>query len=350
MIFYKYFTILLFTLAFAANAPLSVFFITQSVEDGQKVTIKNISANNRGDWRIALMGEDAANFRINGQQADFEPHEHYVQLPNSLAVGAQWDFILTAQGLAAGQHEVELVLWTTQGQSQHPFNGMIIGRKMLYYIVEHEEEQEKEYENEDAIEENEEKVPEAEEEKTPEAEFPVADEAEAERPASTPSMPEPEAETPTQTPQMPDFSNIVTYDTAEERVVETEGSAPIPAPVAPILSRTEPQPVTETAENLAQPQAVPPSFVSEMPAQTLRETPELPSMAPARPAIEENLTENLVEEETEIEAAGAQELELPAMTVANPQTSNNTKFVRTFISFKLFVFSIIFLTSARKRA
>jgi len=121
----------------ASNAPLSVFFISETVEGGQSVTIKNISANSQGDWRIALMGENAAHFRINEQRGDFEyASDHYVQLPNSLLPGDEWGFILTAVGLDAGQHSVELALWTTQGQPQLPFNGTVLGRTMIYTIVE----------------------------------------------------------------------------------------------------------------------------------------------------------------------------------------------------------------------
>ena len=138
MNFYKYFTFLFsIMLICVANAPLSVFFISESVESGQFVTIKNISAKDQGSWRIALMGENTEHFRINGCKADFERNSsHYVQLPSNLHVGDEWSFLLTTEGLSAGQHSVELVLWTTQGQPALPFDGTILGRTTLFIIIE----------------------------------------------------------------------------------------------------------------------------------------------------------------------------------------------------------------------
>ena len=103
MNFYKYFAFLIGILLVCAvffshsflsasnNAPLRVFFISESIEGGQIITIKNISANCQGDWRIALLGENAAYFRINGQRADFDQGiSSYVQLPGSLPIGGEW--------------------------------------------------------------------------------------------------------------------------------------------------------------------------------------------------------------------------------------------------------------------
>ena len=149
MNFYKYFSFLIgiflvcmtllshFSLLASSNAPLSVFFISESIEGGQIVTIKNISADHKGDWRIALLGENTPYFRINEQKASFEQgSNNYVQLPDSLPIGAEWSFKLTAEGLANGQYPVELVLWTTQGQPQHPFNGTVLGKTILFFVVE----------------------------------------------------------------------------------------------------------------------------------------------------------------------------------------------------------------------
>jgi len=146
MNFYKYFTFLLTALLICTSAaPLSVFFISESVEGGQSIIIKNISADAQGDWRIALLGENAEHFRIDDQKVDFEHNSnHYVQLPCSIPVGGEWSFMLTAQGLDAGQHSVELALWTTQGQPMPPFNGTILGRKTLYFVVDEPKEEERE--------------------------------------------------------------------------------------------------------------------------------------------------------------------------------------------------------------
>ena len=147
MNFYKYFAFLLaivaytaifphFSLPLSASEPLSIFFISESVEGGQLVTIKNISSNKKGNWRVALAGENAAYFRINGQRADFEcDSDNYVQLPHSLSIGEEWGFMLTSTGLPAGQYSIEAVLWTTQGQTRHPSSENILGRTMLIFVA-----------------------------------------------------------------------------------------------------------------------------------------------------------------------------------------------------------------------
>ena len=147
MNFYKYFTFLLaivaytaifphFSLHLSASEPLSIFFISESVEGGQLVTIKNISSNKKGNWRVALAGENAAHFRIDGQRADFECDDNnYVQLPHNLSVGGEWSFMLTSAGLPAGQYSIEVVLWTTQGQPRLPCSENILGRTMLIFVA-----------------------------------------------------------------------------------------------------------------------------------------------------------------------------------------------------------------------
>jgi len=147
MNFYKYFISGLVTLlmvsaiifpyfTLSANEPLSIFFISETTIDGQLITIKNISSNRQGNWRLALMGESAEKFLINGQAADFERNGKYIQLPYSLPIGSEWSFMLTTSNLAAGKHAVELALWTTQGPPQHPFNGIILGKTTLFVAVE----------------------------------------------------------------------------------------------------------------------------------------------------------------------------------------------------------------------
>ena len=355
MNFYKYFTFLFAALLLCgASAPLSVFFISESVEGGQRITIKNISANNQGDWRIALMGENAAYFRINGQRADFENNnDNFVHLPHSLPVGGEWGFMLTPQGLAAGQHSVELALWTTQGQPQYPFNGTILGRTTLYFMVEEEgagEEEEVEVKEGSEEEDKEEKEEVDFEEETSPEEIPAA------TPDEEPTSPViPEVEIPEYIPgYIPDDVTQPPYQNNSFDSAYYEES-PIPQGRVHIPRQERPQvQVQIPAQAVPQPpQAAPPApdimITTPVPQEeTQFPIPNPPLLAAPAPVLEEGTEEEkdvVAEKEPEYEPAA------PSQNVQNPQTddSSSPKFILTILSFAAFLFSILIFKVLRRK-
>jgi len=358
MNFYKYFTFLLVILLcmtifphipLSANTPLSVFFISESVEGGQLVTIKNISADRQGSWRIALLGENAEYFRINNQRADFEHiNDHYVQLPHSLPVGSEWTFMLTAEGLSPGQHTVELALWTTQGQPQYPFNGALLGKTALFFMVEEPEKEAEEDRKEEAVEE-EGKEEGKEESKTEEA------------PKITPEPEEepvyPDVAMPEEVPQVPDLPNDKDDNVS---VAPPQNNAPVPVPAQtaslppPALIHLPPPQAAPLAPNIVTPiedssQFQPQNTASNPTNVALVEPPDEAinpplSVAPP-PALEKD--ENSEDISSAEEAA---EQSQPAQSVPNPQTANNRKIVSLMLSFVGFLFSVMAVVILRRRA
>jgi len=363
MNFYKNFSfflgILLCTIIFprfslAANEPLSIFFISDTVEGGQLVTIKNISANHQGNWRLALIGENAEHFRINGQKADFEHvSSHYVQLPNSLDLGHEWDFFLTAQELAPGQYSVELVLWTTQGQPQHPFNGVVLGRTTLFFSVE-ETKGDKECSYKEEGEDAEKELPKdtLEPKEQPQLPEKAPEEQQDERPPS-PANPEPELpEEAVQSPSKPDNDYSIVAATPEDnshidaqdqivgristRQISTQNVPPLAAPTAPdIVAVIESQVQNTPQDSSATESIVPPETLNE---------PTSPPLAAPPSAIFRNI-ESSTAKEDEVEAKPPS----PSQSVANPQTSDNEKFVSMILSFVGFLFSAMLFSIVKQK-
>ena len=359
MNFYKYFisglVILLMVATFpyfilSANEPLSIFFISETTIDGQLITIKNISASRQGNWRLALMGENAEQFLINGQAADFERDGKYVQLPHSLPIGGEWSFILTTSDLAAGQHAVELALWTTQGASQHPFNGIILGRTTLFVVVE-----EKEVEDEDKNDEEE------KDEGYPE---PVPDEDkndEVTEPKLDDDASIPEAEFPPETPQTPgpptsednggnDYGNgeidedvLITTPEYAVLAVAPEEYSPIenqiPSQIsAPIASTSNYAPVNEgqiPAHPQNMPAITPQDIPNAVPHNLTGEASSQPPLSSAPAPIME------IDERVSESTKAKTEPDIPFQNVANPQTCDNKGFILTILSFISFVFSVM---------
>ncbi|MCL2235382.1 MAG: hypothetical protein FWB98_02945 [Defluviitaleaceae bacterium] len=103
------------------------FFASPQPDGSVVVTIQNASLNAGGNWRLAIVG-DEANWLVNGVRANFTGHNRdYYQMGHSLSPGQSYTAIIRAEGLQPGWHNGVLTLWTTQGANMHPFNGTVLG-------------------------------------------------------------------------------------------------------------------------------------------------------------------------------------------------------------------------------
>ncbi|MCL2565769.1 MAG: hypothetical protein FWE24_08180 [Defluviitaleaceae bacterium] len=231
----------LFGVQIQASIPEGIYFTIEQKDNGHLVTITNIDSEHQGNWRIAITGENSTYFRINNQRADFIDHSsHYVSLPNNLAPGSNWSFLLTANGLDSGNYTVDLTLWTTQGRPQHPFNGTVLGSATLFVTVNEDKDKPKENDEEEdeGDSSTEEDIPETEHPYEPEPDDPPYTGTETEPEVVIPDIPEvPEIpEEPDYIPNLPPEypeENVVSPE--EEVTAEKEFLPPASAPLAPII-------------------------------------------------------------------------------------------------------------------